>query len=109
MLCSACSSLSGLDLSLTRPARGNTRRLANGSAAFGNVHYGANCAQFGLGMYGCGSFAGGATLINSGNHLPEGPGVPFVNYPYGKQRDNANMPSVMGGVAVGQGGGCTGW
>jgi hypothetical protein len=77
--------------------------------SFGNVNYGANCAQFGLGKYGCGSFAGGATMINSANHLPQGQGVPFVNYPYGKQTDSANMPSVMGGVDIGKGGTCQGW
>jgi hypothetical protein len=48
-------------------------------------------------------------MINSANHLPQGPGAPFVNYPYGKQTDNANMPSVMGGVDIGNGGTCKRW
>jgi len=78
--------------------------------SFGNVNYGANCAQFGMGKYGCGSFAGAATMINSANGLPQGPGVPFVNYPYGKQANAPNAPSVMGGVDIGKGTAtCKGW
>lgn len=84
-------------------------RGGSGGASFGNVNYGANCAQFGFGQYGCGSFAGAATMINSANHLPQGPGIPFGTFPYGKQTNIANMPSVMVGVSIGKGtSSCTG-
>ncbi|AXC12854.1 Rhs family protein [Acidisarcina polymorpha] len=75
-------------------------------ANFGNVNYGANCAQFGFGKYGCGSAAGAATLIPSPHNFG-GPGLPLVNYPYGDQAIDA--PNVMGGVDIANGSGCTGW
>ena len=90
---------SGWDYKISFPSDAGT--------AFGNVNYGANCAQFGLGKYGCGSFAGAATAIPGSHHL-QGPGIPFVNYPYGKQTNNANAPSVMRGVDIGKGGACRG-
>src|SRR5271166_4447508 len=75
--CRGRQQMEGRETELSHP----TKRWLGGAP--GNVNYGANCAQVGLGKYGCGSFAGAATMINSANHLPQGPGIPFVNYPYG--------------------------
>jgi RHS repeat-associated protein len=80
---------------------------SDAGVAFGNVNFGANCSQF-YGKYLCLSFAGAATMINSGNHLPQGPGIPFVSYPYGKQTNNANAPSIVRGVNIGKGAPCRG-